>query len=53
MTIYKRFIVLHLVCYVLDRRHYDFIHIYKSVQSHTSKRTALRFFYTQQYRAFN
>ena len=39
MTIYRRFIVLYLVCFVLDRWQYDFIHIYKSVQSHTSKHT--------------
>ena len=39
MTIYRRFIVLHLVCFVLNRWHYDFIHIYKSAQSHTRKHT--------------
>ena len=39
MSIYRRFIVLHLVCFALDRWHYDFIHIYKSAQSHTSKHT--------------
>ena len=47
MTIYRRFIVLHLVSFVLDRWHYDFIHIYKLAQSHTSKHTVLCFVYTQ------